>query len=197
MYWYIRLEWKRPHEECKDLTQAFFAELLRRDVFKHADPARGTFRAFLKAVLKHFLLVARRDERRLKRGGGRSPIAIDMEEPLPPSKGLTPDQTFDREWSRAILEAAYRRLEEETRKDGQEQPYRAFRAYYVDAAPGAEPSYKEIAKKLGVTEFTLQNHLYAMRQKLKKLIRELVTDAARSPADVESELRELLLDGDS
>ncbi len=193
VYWYIRLQWNKTHEESKDLTQAFFVQLLERDVFRHADPQRGSFRVFLKAVLKHFLLVEKRAAGRIKRGGGQKALSLDIEEPLAPARGLTPDQTFDREWSRAIMEEAYRRLEAEAKRDRHQEAHKAFRLYYLDADATAPPSYRDVAKKVGITEFQLQNHLYLMRQTLKRIIRELVTDSSRCTEDVEAEMRDLLL----
>src|ERR1051325_903773 len=42
-------------EEAGDLTQEFFARILEKNTFTHADPTRGKFRSFLLASLQHFL----------------------------------------------------------------------------------------------------------------------------------------------
>ncbi len=193
VYWYIRLEWKRPHDECKDLTQDFFLELLGKDVFREADPSRGRFRGFLRAVLRHFLLVTKRAKGRIKRGGGKSPLSLTVDASeearvVADTKGLTPDQAFDKAWSRSILDEAYRRLEGEA---GSKEQWEVFRRHYLASAPAMN---KDIAKVLGITEFTVQNHLHAMRGKLKGIVREIVSDAAASPDDAERDLKELLLD---
>src|SRR6185295_8801741 len=64
VYVYIRRAWRRDVEEAKDLTQAFFARLLEKETFARADPARGSFRAYLKTALKHFLVNARESAER-------------------------------------------------------------------------------------------------------------------------------------
>jgi RNA polymerase sigma-70 factor (ECF subfamily) len=199
VYWYIRLQWNKPHEACKDLAQAFFAQMLEKDVFRLADPAKGSFRGFLRAVLKHFLLVEKRAAGRQKRGGGKSLAPLVMDDiqegrVMASSKGRTPDELFDREWSRSVLDEAYRRLETQAKAEKQTEAYEAFRTYYLDAPPGAPPSYADVAKALKMSEFTLQNRLYAMRQMLKKIVREIVEDSAGNAAQTEAELRDLLLE---
>ena len=56
-------------ETSKDLTQAFFERLLEKAYLKEADPARGRFRTFLLAALKHFLANEWDREQAVKRGG--------------------------------------------------------------------------------------------------------------------------------
>ena len=199
VYWYIRLQWKKPHEQCKDLTQAFFVQMFEKDVFAMADPSKGSFRGFLRAVLKHFLLVEKRSEGRHKRGGGKQTLSLVMDDVqegrvMAASRGKTPDELFDREWSRSVMEEAYRKLAEEAKSAKQDEAHEAFRRYYLDPAPGAAPSYAEVAKSFGISEYTLQNRLYAMRQMLRRIVRDLVTDSVQSPPQVEAELRTLLLD---
>ena len=58
-YWYPLYAFLRsrghPAEDAEDLTQAFFARLLEKRSLRHADPARGRFRSFLLASVRHFL----------------------------------------------------------------------------------------------------------------------------------------------
>ena len=76
LYAHVR---RRGHdaESARDLTQKFFAELLRRKTFAQADPNRGRFRTFLLAALDNFLHQEHRDAQALKRGGGREIFSLD------------------------------------------------------------------------------------------------------------------------
>lgn len=47
-------------EDARDLTQEFFAQLLRENTVAAADRSRGRFRSFLLGVLKRFLAHAAR-----------------------------------------------------------------------------------------------------------------------------------------
>ena len=60
----------------QDLTQDLFARLLEKGVFAEADPARGRFRTFLRAVCDHFLANHRDRENAQKRGGGHAAVSI-------------------------------------------------------------------------------------------------------------------------
>jgi len=58
-YWYPLYAFVRRHgyspEDAQDLTQGFFAHLLEHHALAGVHPAKGTFRAFLLASLRHFL----------------------------------------------------------------------------------------------------------------------------------------------
>src|SRR5262245_23199537 len=54
VYVYIRLAWKRPVEDAKDLTQAFFAHLSEKDHWARLRPEIGSFRSYLKRALRNF-----------------------------------------------------------------------------------------------------------------------------------------------
>ena len=54
IYAFVRRQGHGPHD-AQDLTQEFFARLLEKKQLAGADPAKGRFRSFLLASLKHFL----------------------------------------------------------------------------------------------------------------------------------------------
>ena len=58
-------------EDAEDTTQEFLTDLMRRDFLSDLDPAKGKFRHFLLASLKHFLSNERSRQNCRKRGGGR------------------------------------------------------------------------------------------------------------------------------
>jgi RNA polymerase sigma-70 factor (ECF subfamily) len=58
-YWYplyafVRHQGYGP-EESRDLTQAYFTQLIEKGSLKDFDPSLGRFRVFLKASVKNFL----------------------------------------------------------------------------------------------------------------------------------------------
>ena len=58
-YWYPLYVFVRrqghDHDAARDLTQAYFAELLEKDFLKDVEPGLGRFRSFLLASLKPYL----------------------------------------------------------------------------------------------------------------------------------------------
>ncbi len=76
LYAYIRHRGYAP-EQARDLTQDFFAYVLERGLLAKADPARGRFRSFLRAVCSRYLADQRDRENAARRGGGRPVLSID------------------------------------------------------------------------------------------------------------------------
>src|SRR5262249_13042849 len=80
-YWYPVYAFIRRQgygaDEARDLTQEFFARVLEKNYFHDADPARGRFRAFLSAAIRHFLSNERGRARALKRGGKTAPVSLE------------------------------------------------------------------------------------------------------------------------
>lgn len=68
LYAFVRRKGSSPHD-AQDLTQAFFARLVKNYVAQ-ADRERGRFRTFLLSALTHFLADEWDKARRQKRGGG-------------------------------------------------------------------------------------------------------------------------------
>src|SRR5215471_14303405 len=74
LYWkpvcrFLRLKFGKTTDEAEDLTQEFFASALERDFFRRFDPARASFRAYLRMAVEHFASNEHAATARLKRGG--------------------------------------------------------------------------------------------------------------------------------
>jgi len=107
LYAYVRRV-GHPPEAAQDLTQEFFAHLLERNTVAKANPARGRFRSFLLASLKHFLAHEWEKARAQKRGGRVTviPLAFDTAETRcapEPANTDTPDKIFDRQWALSLF----------------------------------------------------------------------------------------------
>jgi RNA polymerase sigma-70 factor (ECF subfamily) len=81
-YWYplyafVRARGYSSHD-AEDLTQAFFHRLIEKNGLRHVHPAKGRFRHFLLASIKHFLANEWDRARTLKRGGNHQVISLDL-----------------------------------------------------------------------------------------------------------------------
>ena len=118
-YWYPLYVFVRRqgHDDdvARDLTQAYFAELLEKDFLKDVEPGLGRFRSFLLASLKHFLTHERDRTKALKRGGGARTISLE-ELPIEAQYSdkaadhLTPEELFERQWALTVLDRAVKLL---------------------------------------------------------------------------------------
>ena len=78
VYRYLRLRWRTAPEEAEDLTQEFFARALEKGTFDRYDPGRARFRTYLRTCLDGFVANERKAASRLKRGGGRPALSLDL-----------------------------------------------------------------------------------------------------------------------
>lgn len=177
VYHYLRVAWAKSNEDAKDLTQAFFLWLTDRQPLDRYAPERGSFRNFLKALLKHF--VQHHDEalERLKRGGGKVFIPLDQDETI---AGSDPDQAFEREWRKTVLAAAVDRVRR--RLDGAK--FKVFQAYYLD---GERPTYTEVASRLRLPEGEVKHHLEDAREEVRNEIRAELARTLTRPDDFQEE----------
>src|SRR5687767_4384504 len=142
-YWYPLYAYVRRRgyaaEDSADLTQAFFARLLEKNVVHAADPARGRFRAFLLGSLKNFLANEWDRVHAQKRGGGKVPISLDFQAAderfsrEPAAAALTPEREYERNWALAVLERALARLEGEYAKRGRQSLFARLKPALIAA----------------------------------------------------------------
>ena len=198
VYAYIRAAWRKPVEEAKDLAQAFFARLLEKDTLARLRPERGSFRGYLKVALKHFLIDAERAD------AARRPAAPvfsldaapdELERLGPAAEGEAPEDTYDREWFRGLLDASIDELERRLKAEGKSKVFDVFRVYCIDpqASPSPNPpTYREVAERLRLKETDISNHLGVCRVALTNILRSRIRDYVPTEADVEREWRETL-----
>ncbi len=180
-------------EDARDVTQDFFAQLLRDETLAAADPERGRFRCFLLGVLKRFLVHTRQRAGAQKRGGGREIVSWDQVAAEADAAGATPgespDRAFDRHWALAVLQAAHERLRAEQAAGGRSACFEALQPY-LTAEPDA-PSYAATAARLGVSEGAVKSAIHRLRQRYFAAVREEVAHTVTGAAELEDELRYL------
>jgi RNA polymerase sigma-70 factor (ECF subfamily) len=184
-----------PFHDAQDLTQEFFAQLLRKNYPARVDRAKGRFRTFLLHALNQFLADRRKRATALKRGGNRTPVSLD--EPSPEDgcrvefpDELTPEKLFDRRWARTVLDQALDRLRAEYVADGREAVYEVLRAF----EPGEQSalSYADAAARLGVSESAMKSMIHRLRRRHRELVREEIAQTVPTVAEIDDELRYLV-----
>jgi RNA polymerase sigma factor (sigma-70 family) len=193
LYGYLR---SRGHdaEDAQDLTQAFFTRLLEKHAISQADPARGRFRSFLLASLKHFAANERERNSAGKRGGGIPAVSLGVVDAegryqLEASSDETPDRIFDRRWASTLLARALSRLDAETSESGRRPLFEGLRIYLTGDQP--ELSYAETATRLGMSEGAVKVAVHRLRRKFRDLVRDEIAQTVAAPEDVDDELRHL------
>jgi RNA polymerase sigma factor (sigma-70 family) len=193
VYAHVRARWNRPVEEAQDLTQGFFLSVLERDALAAYDPAKARFRTYLRVCLDGFLANEDKAAHRLKRGGEASFVPLDVEEAesrLRAREG-SPEETFDREWTRSLLELGVARLREELVARGKPIHLEVFERHDL-SDEDARPSYKDLAAAMSLPVTQVNNHLAFARRELRRILLELLREITASDDEFRAEARSLL-----
>lgn len=182
-------------DEAADLTQGYFTELLDKDFLAGVDPAKGRFRSFLLASLKHFLSHERERARAVKRGGRAQTVSLDVEGAeqrygLQADQGMTPEEAFQYRWAVTMLNRALGRLRQDSLDSGREAEFDHLKPYLVGA--GGEAPYAETAQQLDKSEAAVKMAVSRLRRRFGQCLRAEVADTVAKSDDVEDEVRHLV-----
>lgn len=183
-------------EAALDLTQGFFARLLEKGDLKQADRARGRFRSFLLASVKHFVANEWDRARAQRRGGGKTLASLDIEDAearygLSLAVPQTPETIYEKQWALALLERAMTRLEEQMARSKHAPHFNRLKPFLT--REGGDASYRDLARELGMSEPSIKVAIHRMRRRFGALLRYEVSHTLDdpSPAGVDDELRYL------
>lgn len=193
LYAWLRRQGSDVHE-AQDLLQGFFTELLSRHDFDGLSPDKGRFRSWLLASLKHHRSRVRERERAEKRGGGRAPIPLDVEDDerryaIEPADGLTADLLYERRWALLVLERGIERLREEQAALGNGRLFERLQPHLLsgERAKGLD----ELAIELRMGGGAVKTALYRLRKRFRAIVLEEVAGTVGPGEDVEDEIATL------
>ncbi|HEV3027345.1 MAG TPA: hypothetical protein VG457_07210, partial [Planctomycetota bacterium] len=169
--------------EAEDLTQQFFTMLLDRGSFAKLAPERGSFRGFLKTALRYFLIDQDRTAAaRAPRAGARffpfDQAEASWKDARTGASSPGPEDAFDREWARGVLLEAVSKLKHTLKAEGKELYFTLFAELWNEGAVGdldGKSSYAQLARKYSLTESDVGNYLRVFRQRLRSVLKEIVT----------------------
>jgi RNA polymerase sigma-70 factor (ECF subfamily) len=196
-YWYPLYAFVRHRgyasEEAQDLTQSFFVRVIEKRDLAAADPERGRFRSYLLGAMKHFLANEWHRAQAQKRGGGATPLDLDVVDAevryaRRPAEATDADAYFDREWAQETTARALERLQAEMTARGNGELFQALRG----SLAGQEPPRSETAARLGMTEGAVKVAVHRLRQRYRERLRAEIAETIDDPAGVDAEMRHLV-----
>ncbi|MEJ2085512.1 MAG: sigma-70 family RNA polymerase sigma factor [Acidobacteriota bacterium] len=195
LYAYLRRRGQNP-DQARDLTQAFFTELLEKHRLEAIDQSRGRFRSFLLASLRNFMSHELDKTQTLKRGGRVKTVSMDtagaeIRYKMEPLEALTPEEIFERRWGLTMMERAMERLEAEYATKSEPSRFDSLKAYVTGW--GSETPYKQAAKQLDMSEGAVKTAVHRMRTRYGQLLRDEIAQTLADPKEVDQELRHLLV----
>ena len=194
LYAFVRRQGNNPHQ-AEDLTQGFFAHLLENDGLKAVNPAKGKFRSFLLAGLKHYWADELDKARASKRGGNRKILSLDAASAeatyaREPSDTMTPEKLFERSWAITVLNNVLRRLESDYHSRGKGREFQSLR--HVLDGQADERSHGQIATELGVSAGAVRVMAHRLRRQYRELLRDEIALTVADEKQVDEEIRYLL-----
>jgi RNA polymerase sigma factor (sigma-70 family) len=194
LYAYVRRQGEGP-EDARDLTQAYFAELLEKGYLEDYDPQRGRFRVFLVASMKHFLAKQREKAHAWKRGGRAEVVSIDAQEVenryrYEPADRLNPEQVFERRWAFTVLERALGRLRREQEDSERGREFARVEGFLTGQETQAH--YRDVALELGTSEGAVKATVHRLRRRFGQLLRAEIAETVSSVDEVNDEVKHLL-----
>ena len=178
--------------DAKDLTQEFFATFLEKDFLSSVNPAKGKFRSFLLASLKHFLANAWDRARAEKRGGKYSFVSLDEQTGegqynLGTASKITPEELFDRQWALTVFEQTLHRLKSQWEADGKSARFKEL-YIYLSSEPVAG-AYAGVGARLQMSNEAVAAEVHRMRKQFGELLRKEIGRTVTSPVEIEEEMR--------
>lgn len=204
--------WRLEPADAEDLAQEFLARAVEKGWFTRYDPARGRFRAFLRACVEDFARTVHRDASRLRRGGGATHLGLDAasgdagRDDAPaagmPGRGVSEpalasdpdvDRLFEREWARSVLTIACDRLRAECEGTARAVAWRLFERYDLrDVPDDARPTYAMLAAESGEPVTQVTNHLAWARRRMREHVLATLRLLTGDEREYRDEVRALL-----
>ena len=198
-YWYpiyafIRRRGTAP-DDARELTQEFFARLIEKRWLASVERRETRFSTWLLTILKRFLVNEFRRSHTTGRGGGMTPLSIDVAQAeqwfgAEPSTGETPEKTFERRWAIAVLAAALERLREELAAAGKSRQFDVLSPFLSsDPQPG---EYEAAGAALDLGVRTVAVAVHRLRQRFRDVLRDELAAGSPDRARAEEEMRHVI-----
>lgn len=187
----------RDADAGREMSHAFFAEVLEGGAIGAADPERGRFRFYLLGAVKHFLSHHRKAALRQKRGGGETPLSLDAHLPDTPALEVptcgrsSPEAVFDRQWAITVLARAMSALEAECEAGGKAALLAALRPSLLGEAEHGDLAAS--AGRLGLSVAAVKVAVHRLRQRFRQCVKQEIAGTLGDPDAVEDEMRSLFL----
>ncbi len=186
-------------QEAEDIAQGFWVHILATGGLRSADPAKGRFRDYLAAAVRHYLGDWRDRARTQRRGGGAVHLSLDVPGAVPAcalgSGGAQAPAASpgDEEWAEKIVAKALAQLEAQYTTPRQKALFAALRPSLC-GEEGTRTSFEGLARQLGRRADSLRRAAARLRSELQRLVfGELTAQVGRERLPEESRnLREIL-----
>ena len=199
VYGFLRRRGHGP-SDAEDLTQSFFASMVKDETFKRVSSEKGRFRSFVLGALKRHVSSHRRHEGRQKRGGNYEHVPIATSEmdfqdaearyAAEPLDSHTAERVFERRWVVELLERASTRLRHDYEATGRGREYALLQTALGTQKPGL--NLANIGEELGIKEASVRVLIHRLRRNFRAAFRDEIARTVSDHEEVEQEFQRLL-----
>lgn len=193
LYVYLRRS-GYSENDAEDFVQGYFEQFLGDDFLKSVDSAKGRFRSFLLASLKHFVSNQHTRDKAIKRGGHLKKCSLNFEfaeqwYQLEPATHASPDKLFDRRWALTLMDLVMIRLQERFASQGRAELFDLLQPHLM--RDSQRVPYAQIAAQLNCTVESLKSTMHRIKVWYRELLIAEISKTT-SPEEVDDELSDLL-----
>lgn len=181
----------RDADAARDMSHAFFTEILGGGRISGAERERGKFRSYLLGAVKHFLFRQRESAGRLKRGSDLASLPLDDDEALQVADAQqpAPDTEFDRQWAMTVITRSLEALRAECAAEGREAFFDAVSPILSGQANHGDQT--TIAHAWGMSADALRMAVTRLKKRLRENVKAEVQGTLDDPTGVQEEMEAL------
>lgn len=181
----------RDADAAREMSHAFFAEMLGGGTINTAERERGRFRSYLLGAVKHFVSRQRESARRIKRGGGAEAVALDDPEvaEVADARQMSPDAEFDRQWAVTVLARGMEALRVECVAEGRGAFFDRVKSLLSGNADRGDS--RTLAASCGMSPDAFRMIVHRMKKRLRQCVKSEVAGTLDDPASVQNEMQTL------
>jgi hypothetical protein len=169
-------------EYAEDVVQAFLTDCVEKEWLGRADNTRGSFRVFVRVLLKRYTMHHLKAVLAKKRqpGGGRKLVSLEaLDVSLAGSADPSEDaHAFDRSWVQIAIDSALRRLRDENLR---------YHEVILDLILTHGEGSHDLPKRLGLVPDQMAVLRHRARSRFSSLFEEDFRTTVRDRAELESE----------
>lgn len=181
----------RDADAARDMSHAFFAEMLGGGTIHTADRQRGRFRSYLLGAVKHFVSRQREIQSTLKRGAGHVAVSMDDDAVAEVQDGgvFSPDAAFDRQWALTMLERSLAALRSECESEGRVHFFDVVRPMLTGDAAYGDQGAAAAACAMSLEAFRVAVH--RMKKRLRQCVKAEIAGTLDDASGVADEMQVL------
>lgn len=178
----------RDADAAREMSHAFFAEMLGGGTIHRADRERGRFRSYLLGAVKHFVGHQQEAARRIKRGGGVEAVSLDADEAaeVPDARQLPPDAEFDRQWAMTVITRSVEALRVQCVAEGRGKFFNAVNGILNGHASHGDQT--ALAANCGMSFDAFRMAVSRLKKRLRECVKAEVAGTLEDPAAVQEEM---------